>query len=209
MSRNLKPPTYCLHKSSGQAVVRIGGRDRYLGRHGTPESIEAYERVLAEWRAGLGIAPKTATAPAELTISQVIRQYADFADGHYTRDGQPTKELDGIKAALRPGVSCTGGMLARDFGPRSLKAVQQHLVSAGLCRGVVNARVNRIKRFVKWAVSEELVPASLYGIEGTRVLQGLLSLTKKHPCEALEKACEIALAHGCWRLRAVRQLLGR
>jgi transposase len=47
------------------------------------------------------------------------------------------------------------------------------------------------------------------GIEGTRVLQGLLSLTKKHPCEALEKACEIALSHGCWRLRAVRRLLGR
>ncbi len=47
------------------------------------------------------------------------------------------------------------------------------------------------------------------GIEGTRVLQGLFSLTKKHPCEALEKACEIALSHNCWRLRAVRQLLGR
>jgi hypothetical protein len=46
------------------------------------------------------------------------------------------------------------------------------------------------------------------GIEGTRVLQGLLSLTKKHPCEALEKACEIALSHGYWWLRAVRWLLG-
>src|SRR5262249_31343347 len=47
------------------------------------------------------------------------------------------------------------------------------------------------------------------GIEGTRVLQGLMSLTKKHPCKALEKACEIALSYGCWRLRAVRRLLGR
>lgn len=55
--------------------------------------------------------------------------------------------------------------------------------------------------------SEAVVNAR--GIEGTRVLQGLLSLTKKHPCEALEKACEIALSHGCWRLRAVQQLLGR
>ena len=55
--------------------------------------------------------------------------------------------------------------------------------------------------------SEAVVNAR--GIEGTRVLQGLLSLTKKHPCEALEKACETALSHGCWRLRAVRQLLGR
>lgn len=55
--------------------------------------------------------------------------------------------------------------------------------------------------------SEAVVNAR--GIEGTRVLQGLLSLTKKHSCAALEKACEIALSHGCWRLRAVRQLLGR
>jgi len=47
------------------------------------------------------------------------------------------------------------------------------------------------------------------GIEGTRVLQGLLALTKKHSCETLEKACEIALSHGCWRLRTIRQLLQR
>jgi hypothetical protein len=55
--------------------------------------------------------------------------------------------------------------------------------------------------------SEAIVNAR--GIEGTRALQGLLSLTKKHSCDALEKACEIALSHSCWRLRAVRQLLGR
>lgn len=47
------------------------------------------------------------------------------------------------------------------------------------------------------------------GIEGTRVLQGLLSLAKRHADEALEKACEIALSHGAWRLRTLRQLLKR
>lgn len=55
--------------------------------------------------------------------------------------------------------------------------------------------------------SEAVVNAR--GIEGTRVLQGLLSLAKKHPCEDLEKACEIALSHRCWGLRALRQLLRR
>jgi hypothetical protein len=50
---------------------------------------------------------------------------------------------------------------------------------------------------------------AVHGIEGTRVLQGLLSLTKKYPCEILEKACKIALLYGCWWLRAVRRLLGR
>ena len=47
------------------------------------------------------------------------------------------------------------------------------------------------------------------GIEGTRVLQGLLSLTKRHTHEALEKACEIALSHGAYRLRTLRRLLDR
>lgn len=47
------------------------------------------------------------------------------------------------------------------------------------------------------------------GIEGTRVLLGLLALTKKHPSESLEKACEIALSHAAFRLRTIRQLLKR
>jgi transposase len=47
------------------------------------------------------------------------------------------------------------------------------------------------------------------GIQATRVLQGLLSLAGKHSCEDLEKACETALSHSCWKLRTVRQLMGR
>lgn len=47
------------------------------------------------------------------------------------------------------------------------------------------------------------------GIEGTRVLQGLLGLAKKHSPDALDKACETALSHGAYRLRTIRKLLGR
>jgi hypothetical protein len=47
------------------------------------------------------------------------------------------------------------------------------------------------------------------GIEGTRVLLGLLALTKKHASETLEKACETALSYGCYRLRTIRKLLDR
>jgi transposase len=47
------------------------------------------------------------------------------------------------------------------------------------------------------------------GIEGTRVLLGVLSLSKKQSCESLEKACEIALSHGSFRLRTLRELLKR
>jgi transposase len=47
------------------------------------------------------------------------------------------------------------------------------------------------------------------GIQGTRVLQGLLSLSKKHADETLERACKTALSHGVYRLRTLRQLLQR
>jgi transposase len=47
------------------------------------------------------------------------------------------------------------------------------------------------------------------GIEGVRVVQGLLSLAGRHPSEALENACETALSYGAYRLQTVRELIGR
>jgi transposase len=45
------------------------------------------------------------------------------------------------------------------------------------------------------------------GVEGVRVLVGLKNLAEKHPSEALEEACRVALSHGAYRLRTVRKLL--
>lgn len=42
-------PSYMLHRPTGQARVRLGGRDFYLGPHGSPESRQEYDRVVAEW----------------------------------------------------------------------------------------------------------------------------------------------------------------
>jgi hypothetical protein len=47
------------------------------------------------------------------------------------------------------------------------------------------------------------------GIEGVRVLLGLLALTKQHDAKAIERACQVAFSHGAWRLRTIRQLLKR
>jgi transposase len=47
------------------------------------------------------------------------------------------------------------------------------------------------------------------GIEGVRVLQGLLSLSTRHPCEAIDEACRTALSYGAFRLQTLRQLLKR
>jgi hypothetical protein len=54
----------------------------------------------------------------------------------------------------------------------------------------------------------EAMPACR-GIEGVRVLQGLMSMTHRHPAESIEKACEIAHSHGTYRLRDVRKVIDR
>jgi transposase len=81
-------------------------------------------------------------------------------------------------------------------------------------------KINRIERGAAYLLnkvawigpqSQQWAEAMLNarGIEGTRVLQGLLSLTRKHTAGALENACEIALSHAAFRLRTLRRLLDR
>ena len=67
-----------------------------------------------------------------------------------------------MKEALHPLRHLYGATSAREFGPKSLKAVRQHMIYQGISRGVVNHRVGRIKRVFKWAVAEELIPPSVH-----------------------------------------------
>ena len=94
---SLKPPAYSLHKASGRAVTRINGRDIYLGKHGSPESHEAYERAIAEWRAN-AVDP---TADVDnfvrphhrLTVNEVLLAYARFARSYYRKALQTGFEI--------------------------------------------------------------------------------------------------------------------
>jgi transposase len=45
------------------------------------------------------------------------------------------------------------------------------------------------------------------GIQGVRVLNGLLGLTTRHSAAQMEAACELAVSYGAYRLRAIRHLL--
>jgi hypothetical protein len=79
-----RTPKYRFHKQTGQAVVTLGGRDSYLGRHGSPASRAEYDQLMAGWlgngRRALRAAP--AGAPVDLTINELILAYLDWADGY-------------------------------------------------------------------------------------------------------------------------------
>ena len=70
----VRTPSYRLHKSSGQAVVTIHGRDHYLGKHGSPESEQAYRRVVAEWLASGRVGQDARREPGSSgpTVEEVI-----------------------------------------------------------------------------------------------------------------------------------------
>jgi hypothetical protein len=85
---------------------------------------------------------------------------------------------------------------------------------------IVSEKINAVERGSEWLLSQirRLGARSLAwaegmlaerGIEGIRVLQGLLSLAKRHRADAIEAACDIALSHGSFRLRSVRELIKR
>jgi hypothetical protein len=47
------------------------------------------------------------------------------------------------------------------------------------------------------------------GIQGVRVLNGLLSFTTRYSAAQMESACDLALSHGAYRLKILRELLTR
>jgi integrase len=150
--------------------VTLDGRDFYLGRHGSPASRIEYDRLVAEWLSNGRRLPAPASA-VEPSVNEVILAYLRHADSYYVKNGRPTIEPGNIRLAVRPLRTLYGYVPLREFGPVALKAVRGAMVEAGICRSEINRRVGRIVRLFKWAVSEELVPASVH--EALRTVTGL------------------------------------
>jgi integrase len=166
MSKVKKKPEYQLHKGTGQARVWINGKDHYLGPYNSPASYARYEELISEWFAKSGNA-----GSADLLVEDLALRYQAFADRHYRKDGEPTSEAYNIRLALRYVVEAYGEGMARDFGPRALKTVRQKMIEAGCVRTSINRMIGRIRRMFRWAVAEELVPASIH--QGLAALTGL------------------------------------
>ena len=167
-------PKYSLHKATGQARVLVNGKHVYLGKFDSVESRQKYSRVLAEMQlptAGLAQDISPDLPSTLLLLSEVLVAYLRYAKTYYGSSGTLAKEYRAMVDAIGPLNDMYGSTLAKDFGPLKLKTIRQHLIDRDLCRTEINKRVRRINRVFKWAVSEELVPPSVY--EGLRTVTGL------------------------------------
>jgi hypothetical protein len=141
-----RSPKYSLHKASGQAVVKFGGRVHYLGPFGTPESKAKYQSLIAKWASGQGkqvaMIPLVAETPNEpLAVTELILRFWTHAEKHYRKNGEPTDELACYRAVLKHLRAACGQMPAKDFGPGMLDTVRQRMIEAGNSRGYINKQV--------------------------------------------------------------------
>ena len=172
--RNLTP-TYTQHKQSGRgrliwtdtAGIR---REKLLpGAYGSEESLAAKARLELE----LATSPtRSPVDPTDITVAELLAAYLVYAERYYIdAEGKPTKELDNMKTAIKPVRKLYAETIAAEFGPRALAAVRQHMIGLGWCRSLVNHQIDRVRRAMKWAASEELIPVTTY--QALRTLAGL------------------------------------
>jgi integrase len=190
-ARRQSVPSYRLHRSSGQAVVTIDNKDRYLGLYDTEASHARYDVLIATWLAAgrPGGKQRDQDAPADPTVAEVCAAFLKFATGYYRGpDGRPTSQLGNVRAAMRAARLAHADTPASSFGPRALKEVRDNLVRAGLTRRECNRRCQIIVQVFRWAAGEEMVrpevPAALACLAGLR--QGRSEARETEPIKPVD-----------------------
>jgi len=179
MSRRRRVPKLQRHKASGRAVVRLDGKDHYLGKYGTPDAEAAYHRLISEWLAS----GSSASGPGGRvdTIAELVSAYLEHAWEYYNG----SDEFLSVRSACHYLLALYVDARVDDFGPLALKAVRRHMVEAGLARRTVNRRTGQIKRVFRWGSENELISPEIWHrlqvVEGLRQGQGGKELPKRRP----------------------------
>ncbi len=173
MARRKGIPSYGHHRPTGQARVRIDGKDHYLGLYGSEESRQAYERLVRKLiadRAAVELKARVEIA-SDLAIHELIASYLEFAKGYYVKHGRETTEYGVIATTLRLLKHRHGDELVSTFGPLKLLALRDQWADDGIVRKQCNHRMERVRRMFTWAVSRQLVATSV--LEALKTVEGL------------------------------------
>ena len=182
MSRTKKQsiPSYCLHKATRQAYVKLNGKRHYLGEYGTLKSKQKYHELVYQW----DFNGRTPIVPDnEIYVLDLIDQYYTWACTYYRKpNGELSSQVQRIRNAVIKLKEIFGYSLVSDFTPRHLKIVRQGYIDKGLSRTTINGYISVIKHCFKWGVEEGLVAPEVFG--AINVIAGL----RKGRSEAKENA---------------------
>jgi integrase len=146
-------PQYCKH-SSGQARVKIDGKIVYLGKHGTPESRQRYNALIAD----------LLTRQDELqtvTIDQLAIRFMSWAEGHYeTRES--SGRVSNARQALQHLIASYGTEATSLFSAMKLEQIRNRMIADDLSRRYINDMIAIIKLAFKKGVVWGMVGATTW-----------------------------------------------
>jgi transposase len=183
-------------------------------------TLEEQNRHLRDWEAN--VADTRIHGTTRQHVGRVFREVEQHRDGHVevakAYYSAPPEYL-GRRVWVR-----WDARMVRIFNHR-LEQIALHVRHepgrfSTLGEHIPTEKINGIERGAAWLLSKVRVIGphtnnwaqamlTSRGIAGVRVLQGLLSLDKRHAAADLERACEVALSYGAFHLRSVRQLIHR
>jgi hypothetical protein len=170
-----RPSKYTCHKASGQAVVKVGGKLRYLGPFNSPESKVRYQAVISEWAAEGENRPATAAtvkqSESDTILSELLAAYIKYANDYYVKDGKHTSMVHLVRVIARLWKELFAGVLVREIRPLHLKEPQRRMVADGQSRSYVNKVTSCSKTMFRWAVENDLCPAPVW--QGLLAVRGL------------------------------------
>lgn len=161
--RRNQVPAYLLHKPTGQARVRINGRDFYLGKYGSDDSRRKYGELVAKHCSGIPFDPLAGPGnDSGPTVSELLLAFKLHAESYYVKNGKPTSEVDCFYSVIRTVRPLFGATLVKVFTPMCLEACQAAFVQNGWTRKFCNKSVNRLRQIFKWGVAKGLVPVAVW-----------------------------------------------
>ena len=167
MAKNRRIPAYVHHKPTGQARVRIAGKDHYLGKFGSPESHEKYDELIAEFV--IDAEPSSST-----TLTALLAAWWSECKCRYSQGKGKLGGAQNWRPIIRLLRQHHGEERAEDLGPKKLKtllesAAKEHDWSLRYAR----MQLQRVKTIYEWAIQEE-------HIQNVQVLQKLKTVKLRH-----------------------------
>lgn len=137
------------HRRSGNARVRIGHFEHWLGPWGSAEARLRYDELIAAWIASgrksveaAARQPRPAPPPveqielptsADVTVGELARAWIASIEQARNGDFKRASDWNGAIAAARA-LRTVAAMPAKDFGPRALQEVRRRLVDTPFLR---------------------------------------------------------------------------
>jgi hypothetical protein len=180
--RSVVKPHLSLHKRTGQARVRIDGKDFYCGLWGTREAHERGEELIREWIL------KRDPNRISIAVGELALFCRNHAEAYCVKTGRPASEVHTYRAGL--GFVCRRfkGERAAEFSPLKLKTLRENRIRSQLTRQTIIKYQARILAVWKRAVSEELVKAEVWQALISSIWSAAMGSRKLPPDTAIRPA---------------------